>query len=310
MAYINGQEVLFSPILNITNAELIANVEKNLANCRKVVVNKGGTVGEVADFDNLASEIESIPTGDVNYVLVDYTTAYTNVILSGAYPLAKIKSVGGKTHKDRIKGTLEDTTNIRIVSKNAEGEIIDTFTFSEELKNSLSYYAYGRGINNECYNYIDFANKQFVSPLNCVNNMADLVWSWIGNGETRYETFTLQKDIKVRTNPSDITNILCPKYEVQTANDIYRGYEGICTHNQGIWIHDSYYKDSSNLNDFRDKISGNPLYYECEQPIITDISHILKDDIYLKISSGGSVIALNEREESLPFNIAYIRRLT
>jgi hypothetical protein len=100
MAYIKGKEVLFSPILNITNSKLIANVEKNLANSRKAVVYKGGTVGEVADFDNLASEIESIPSGDANYLFVDDTdTAYRKQILSGASPLAKIKSIGGMTYK-------------------------------------------------------------------------------------------------------------------------------------------------------------------------------------------------------------------
>jgi hypothetical protein len=81
-------------------ATQLIKAKNNLDNSRKTIVYKGGTVGEVAKFDNLASEIASIPSGDVNYLLVDDTdTAYRKQILAGASPLAKIKSVGGMTYK-------------------------------------------------------------------------------------------------------------------------------------------------------------------------------------------------------------------
>lgn len=81
-------------------AEQLIKAKNNLANSRKAIVDKGGTVGEVAKFDNLASEIASIPSSDVNYLLVDDTdTVYRKQILAGASPLANIKSVGGMTYK-------------------------------------------------------------------------------------------------------------------------------------------------------------------------------------------------------------------
>lgn len=100
MAYINGQEVLFNSIVNITEGTVSPENDENLAKSREVIVYKGGTVGEVPSYENLPSEIESIPSGDANYVFVDDTdTAYKKQILAGAAPLAKLKSIGGMTHK-------------------------------------------------------------------------------------------------------------------------------------------------------------------------------------------------------------------
>jgi hypothetical protein len=72
--------------------------KNNLENSRKAIVYKGGSVGDVASFDNLASEIDSIPAGDDKYVLVDDSeTAYRKEILPGASELVKVKKIGGAT---------------------------------------------------------------------------------------------------------------------------------------------------------------------------------------------------------------------
>ena len=81
-------------------AEQITKSAQNLSNSRKAILLKGGNVGDNPAFNNLASEIESIPSGDANYVLVDDTdTAYRKSILAGASPIAKLKSIGGMTYK-------------------------------------------------------------------------------------------------------------------------------------------------------------------------------------------------------------------
>lgn len=81
-------------------AEQITKSAQNLSNARKAILLKGGNVGDNPAFNNLASEIESIPSGDANYVLVDDTdTAYRKSILPGAAQLAKLKSIGGMTYK-------------------------------------------------------------------------------------------------------------------------------------------------------------------------------------------------------------------
>lgn len=81
-------------------AERIIKAKNNLDDSRKVIAYKHGSINEVAVFDNLASEIESIPSGDANYLLVNDTdTVYKKQILAGASPLAKIKSIGGMTYK-------------------------------------------------------------------------------------------------------------------------------------------------------------------------------------------------------------------
>lgn len=81
-------------------AEQITKSAQNLSNARKAILLKGGNVGDNPAFNNLASEIESIPSGDANYVLVDDTdTAHRKQILTGAAPLAKLKSIGGMTYK-------------------------------------------------------------------------------------------------------------------------------------------------------------------------------------------------------------------
>jgi len=108
----------------------ILKLHDNLQRSRRAVLYKGGTVGEVAAFDNLPGEIESIPAGDANYVLVNDTdVAYRKQILPGALPLAKLKSIGGMTYKSEnlLNPALFDETKEMVsgltATNNGDGSI-------------------------------------------------------------------------------------------------------------------------------------------------------------------------------------------
>jgi hypothetical protein len=109
-------------------AEQITKSAQNLSNARKAILLKGGNVGDNPAFNNLASEIESIPSGDVNYVLVEDTdTAYRKSILNGAYSLAKLKSIGGMTYK-RFK----EDDNLLPYPYISANDMQGTFTVSQD----------------------------------------------------------------------------------------------------------------------------------------------------------------------------------
>jgi hypothetical protein len=78
----------------------IEKLQNNLQKCRDIITYKGGTVGDTTGFNHLAKEIETIPAGNADYVLVeDNSTVYEKQIMAGALPKAKLRELGGMTYK-------------------------------------------------------------------------------------------------------------------------------------------------------------------------------------------------------------------
>lgn len=124
----------------------------NLSACRNAILYKGGNIGAVAKFNNLAREIDTIPSGDPSYLLVDDTdTTYRKTILSGALPTAKIKSVGGMTYKDEETQTLRDTKVTSLVSHGKNFLPDDVKDASSWVNYKPDWYSYNLDLPNGWY---------------------------------------------------------------------------------------------------------------------------------------------------------------
>lgn len=131
MAYINGKEILFSPIIALdeNHAELSA--------IKKAVAMMGGTISYDATPKEIPSAIETIPIEDSKYTLAEDTaTAYRKAILGGATKYASIDKIGGMTYADG--NTLKHAKVTALVSKGANLFDIDKFL---SLKDNAEYYS-------------------------------------------------------------------------------------------------------------------------------------------------------------------------
>ena len=96
MAFINGNEILFSPTVNIIGG----GTDEDLAEIKRAILSKGGNIAEEAEFADVPEAIYDLPVGDPSYLLVeDRSTENVKQILSGASKYANIDSIGGLTHR-------------------------------------------------------------------------------------------------------------------------------------------------------------------------------------------------------------------
>lgn len=183
-------------------AEQLSKTAQNLSNARQTILLKGGSVGDTPAFDNLASEIESIPSGDSNYVLVDDTdTAYRKTILAGADQYAKLKSLGGMTYKrHKPDGNLlpypyidnTDTQGTFIFNKISDDWLLYK---TATLVNSTNAFKLPKGtyVLHLNHSIIDDSTQALYSPSGYVSINGNMEWVETGTG-IPYATFTFDTE--------------------------------------------------------------------------------------------------------------------
>ena len=154
---------------------------------------------------------------------------------------------------------------------------------------------YGEGINDTCYNYIDYENRQFVKRVGVVD-MGTLDWSY-DDPVTKFEA--------VLDNCRESGNVLCTGYETTfSMGEVYGGAPGmICAGSGYIALCDRTYWSAES---FKSAVSGKPLYYELATPEIIDISDLISEDNFIGVEGGGTVTAVNEHSLAVPSEITYM----
>lgn len=148
---------------------------------------------------------------------------------------------------------------------------------------------YGVGINESCYNYIDYENRQFVKRVGVVD-MGTLDWSFIDAlGEAKATLIDMARNGAV----------LCSRYD--TPDEEWD--EGIHTSDFNVRVIDFAYVDAEG---FKDGVSGEMLYYELATPEVTDISGLLPADNFMEVEGGGTITAVNEYGFDVPSEITYM----
>ena len=222
--------------------------------------------------------------------------------------------------------TLTDDCYVRFAFKYNDNRVItnaNELTYLKLVKNNVSIYplfkslitiptaiqnlaGYGWGINNTCYNYIDFETKKFVLKVGRIN-LGSL--SWIKNAATPGGVpFTYFEGSTI--NPTATGNyapMLCANYPDITWNQLMNGKRnGLYIASQGtkVIINDTNY-DNVTANDFKSAMNGVYLYYALATPIETDISSYITKDI-LDVVEGGTLEFTNAYSQAVPNVVEYI----
>jgi hypothetical protein len=176
--------------------------------------------------------------------------------------------------------------------------VIDTLEIPEAVQ---ALDGYGEGVNESVYNYIDWKKKQFVKRVKKVvfDGSADENITIV----TRRTKFTLFKfGISGGYNYSPaITNRDIPYKIAFDANDAHF----YVNESEVLFaLSNSIATDVATLKTY---LASNPIevIYELATPEITDISHLITSDNFIKVEGGGTITVVNEYGFSVPSEIVY-----
>ena len=166
---------------------------------------------------------------------------------------------------------------------------------------------YGVGVSADCYNYIDFAAKQYHHRVGQV----DLGTLKFGKQDTISGSWRFQASFNAMV--LDTTNLLTAKYPY-VGDKTWSGVFGVSTKNNQLQICDMAY---TTADDFKAAVAGQILCYELSTPETIDLSAVWPDDDsgVFQAESGGSITLHHPKADEgfaidVPANIQYITKLS
>lgn len=166
---------------------------------------------------------------------------------------------------------------------------------------------YGIGVSADCYNYIDFAAKQYHHRVGQV----DLGTLKFGKQDTISGSWRFQASFNAMV--LDTTNLLTAKYPY-VGDKTWSGVFGVSTKNNQLQICDMAY---ATADDFKAAAAGQSLYYELATPEVIDLSAVWTDDFDLTFATepGGSITLHHPKADEgfaidVPAKIQYITKLS
>lgn len=158
---------------------------------------------------------------------------------------------------------------------------------------------YGLGINDTCYNYIDFDRKVFVQKVKKYV-MTGFETQLVYNLEEKFsrlpiENIVASTEVKVLSNMfidrQNWTSTITSDYSIfSTGTNVY-----------------FYIQSMNSLEEYREYFKNNKveIVYALTEPIETDISAYIEDN-YIKVYQNGSLVFNNENNLAVPSEITYV----
>lgn len=248
-------------------------------------------------------------TGNTNYN-INPTANITATYQTGANFVVKMDIVEGQNYnftftpvlvKSQTPPTsyipyftgIRDSAVTSVVSKDSNNTTLQTLSIPQAIQNLTGY---GWGINDTCYNYIDFENKKFIQKVARVD-LGSLDWTLANLGDSSYFYTYL-------SNTTQSITLLCEKYNSEYVFTSNTNDKSVCTVPDSIRIRDTSYSDATT---FKNAMSGVYLYYELATPVETDISQYLTDDDkYIDVEPLGTITFTNTYEQDVPSEITYL----
>ena len=215
-------------------------------------------------------------------------TSYSNTNPSKSTKVV-LSKLGGMSYK--VNDTIQHSAVTQIRSKNGS-TIVNSLSIPSYIRNIEGY---GWGIDNTCYNYIDFANKKFVQKVGRVD-LGTLTWNYNALGEPSYFYASI-------ANAVNSINVSCSLYESAVVLPTNTEDKIICITQNQVRIRDNELEGS--IVDLNTKLNGVYLYYERGTSIETDISSYISKDT-LEVVDGGTLEFLNTYNQAVPNEIAYL----
>lgn len=299
----------------VTSAVLIGNL-LNIADVAETTVNgitykiENGIIyiNGTATQDTTIYLIVNIPSG--TYSFSSFSSKNIQFRKSGAY-IGAWASFSARTFNDGIDQISIYYTNGTTITDNiikpmlVKGSSVPTIfkpyiapitkTIPQEIQ---ALEGYGWGINDTCYNYIDFVNKKFIQKV--------VRYTFTGN-ETITKTSTVSGggyrfNVSIPYTIIEASAIMSNTLEYQTQTQMYntgRADYGIAFRNaNAVYIYVVELANSE-ISDMREWLINNPttIYIELATPIETDISSYLPTDF--------NKIATNDNYTNIEFVSEY-----
>ena len=242
---------------------------------------------------------------DMGITTTDIATATTE--------LAK-RNIHLDVYEPTNSGSIRDTAITSVVSKDSTNTLIETKSINASIQ---ALDGYGWGINENCYNYIDFENKKFnqittKKTLDGTNYKVDYSPSTTNN----YFYRTTITDAKSSATVNTSINAISDKQWTATYwNNVRYGNEvayAIATpiNTNEIWIsfpRESAYDSFEKVNTW---LQSNPIIieYELNTPVETDISAYI-DNNSITIEAGGTLTFDNTYNQAVPSDIDYLKEV-
>ena len=236
---------------------------------------------------------------DADYIeFVDDDIAYIKDVPEKALKFAFINKVGFMCYKvEDSQGDfeIEETKVTSVISKDSSNNTIETYSIPDEVQ---ALEGYGWGIDDTCFNYIDFDNKKFIKNVGRVD-LGTKTWTY--NSGSGFLSAHIN-DMKSIT--SGIPNIMISNnYNLVDSNGLSDAPDKSYTsYTNSVFVKDSDYTDATA---FKTAMSGVYLYYELATPVETDISEYLGDNI-IKVEPEGTLTFVNQYENEVPSEVAYL----
>jgi hypothetical protein len=268
-----------------------------------------------------------IPLKKGNY----YLNMESNSVISGGFSVA-IVSDGTKTQylngvsskKLYFNVTSPITLSVRLTTDNTN-KIGDSYAnmwlttlsdgeYTPYKENTLLIptgarkIGYGLGINENCYNYIDWENKKFIRNVEKVTLTGSESWVQMSS---QVSCFGISSFTKHATGAN---NFICDKLEFKgtgfqtTVYGFAASFNGYAQYKQYFYIQvPESVAAIGDVNAFKAWLTENPveLVYQIE-PEEIDISEYLPDDNFIEVTEGGAVIAVNEYNYNASTEIEYM----
>lgn len=216
------------------------------------------------------------------------TGAGSNVTVpSGAMDYAALRVVGGMSQRDAKNNVLVDAKVDEVRVSNAVGDSTNAYPIPQAIRDMCP--DYGIGVSADCYNYIDFAAKQY----------HHIVGGYVFGGSERYlyhekigtcSRNVIQIDIKRKPgigktlfSPYDFLydfSMDTKHYYVGKTNDFPSGMAE-------LYVFDTF----ATLDECRTALIGAKLYFELATPEVIDLSAVWPDDDFgvLRVEAGGTI---------------------
>lgn len=206
---------------------------------------------------------------------------------SGAMEYAALRMIGGMSQRDAENNVLIDAQVDAVWVANAAGDSTNTYPIPQAIRDLCP--DYGIGVSADCYNYIDFAEKQY----------HHVVGGYVFDGSERYlyhdqigTCFRSVIRINIKRKPG-VGKTLFSAYDFyyDFSADVKHYYVGKKNDSPSgmaeLYVFDTF----ANLDDCRTALIGAKLYFELAAPEVIDLSAVWPDDDFgvLRVEAGGTI---------------------
>ena len=205
---------------------------------------------------------------------------------SGAMDYAALRKLGGMSQRDEENSVLVDAPVDEVRVSNAAGDNTNTCPIPHAIRDLCP--DYGVGVSADCYNYIDFATKQYHHRVGQMD-LGMLTWIIQKSQLLGSNYFASQSIVSTPHAAAFLTADYTPQKSAAVL-----GVDRSCWvsydwgDNGRVIIRDDRYKDAAS---FKAAVTGKTLYCELSTPETIDLSAVWPDDDFgvLRVEAGGTI---------------------